>query len=132
MQSVVAILAIIVSILVVFLNYWKDIKTKQKTELYLRKQKFYEDLINMLNSVLYRENISHGKDLTKIYNLAYIFSSDEVIEKLNAFFNKAGGRDTAPAIEFKQIIGDILIASRKDLGIDTDLESSKSYKAPYA
>ena len=132
MQSAVAILAIIASIVIVFLNYWKETKTKQQTELYLRKQKFYEDLIKLLNSVLYREDITHGRDLTKIYNLAYIFSSDEVIEKLNAFFMKVGGRDTVPAIEFKEIIGDILIASRKDLGINTDLQSSKSYNAPYA
>lgn len=132
MQSVVAILAILVSIIVVFLNYWKETKTKQKTELYLRKQKFYEDLINMLNSVLYHEDISHGRDLTKLYNLAYIFSNDEVIEKLNAFFTKVGRRNTVPAIEVKDIIGDILIASRKDLGITTNLQSSKNYNAPYA
>ena len=131
MQSVVAILAIIASIIVVFLNYWKETKTKQKTELYLKKQKFYEDLINLLNSVLYREDSSHGRELTKLYNLAYIYSNDEVIEKLNAFFMKVEGRDTVPATEVKEIIGELLIASRKDLGITTNLQSGKNYNAPY-
>ena len=81
--NLIALIAITTSVVSVYLQYWKEIKTKEKGELYLKKQEYYEDLIQNLTESLFQDDITHGRNLIKLYHKAWLYSNDEVIRELN-------------------------------------------------
>ncbi|MBL7107438.1 MAG: hypothetical protein ISS77_07520 [Phycisphaerae bacterium] len=127
-QNTISLLAVI---LVVFLNYWREVRTKQESEKYLKKQKFYEELVDYLNKALFQEDCSQGRNWTKLYNKSFIFASDEVVTQLNCFFTKINGRSEFPHSELKDTYAKILLACRRDLGIGNKIVCVTSYQAPF-
>lgn len=129
-QNVIALLAVLASIVVVFLNYWREIRTKRESEIYLRKQKFYEDLINHFNRAFYQRDTSYGMNLVHLYNKSFIIASDDVIDQLNIYFDEFGGKKVVPTIDVKDRFAKLIIACRKDLGFSNKMIDD--YRAPFA
>ena len=99
----------------------------------MRKLKFYEELIDYINKALYQEDESMGRELVKLYNKSFIFSSDNVINDLNEFFDKVSSRDKVPHTELRNIYAKIFLDCRHDLGIKTKFSGDRlhDYKAPF-
>ena len=117
MSTILPALTILASILIVVLNYWREVTVRRDNEIYLRKTQYYEDLIDCLNKMVFAEDESRGRELTKLYNKSFIYASDEVIGYLNDFFQTLGGRPTFLIDEIKPIYSKLLLACREDLGL---------------
>ena len=128
MKEIIPYLSFIVAIVVVLLSYWKEITVKRESELFIKKQFFYERIINYFNAALSQRDPTHRKELSGIYNLSYIYCSDEVIIILNRFFDMMSKKDLFHVSEVRNILVDLLTALRKDLKINTSL-TKKDYKA---
>ena len=121
----VSILAIFGSLFAIYLNFVKE----KKSELFTKKRDFYEELIKEINLALFHEDKSCGRNISKMYNLSFIFANDKVIKILNEYCKKSnfGG-----SISFKTlfpIYNKLFRACRKDLGIPTKL-TEKDYIPP--
>ncbi|MEA1925735.1 MAG: hypothetical protein U9M90_00615 [Patescibacteria group bacterium] len=75
--------------------------------------------------------MSHGRDLTKLYNKSFIFASDEVVTQLNRFFDNVSGRDKVPHRAMKDAYAKILLACRQDLGLGSKIGEVADYQAPF-
>ena len=126
-SSIISILAILASFFAIYLNFIKE----KKNEIFIRKLKFYEELIDHFNMKFFQEDFSFGKNTTKLYNKSFIFVDDKVIKSLNEYYAICKNRNKVPNLKLKPWFAKFLTNCRKDLGFSKRI-NPKDYNAPFS
>jgi len=122
-------MALITSFVIVLLNYWREIRTKRESEIYLRKTKFYEELIECLNRIVFQEDPTNGRAFGKLYHKTFVYSDKRVIDSLNEFLGRFREKRTLPFKEYRDVFAKILFECRNDLGFKGIVEYKPHYKS---
>lgn len=127
-SNIVGVIAVLSSIIVVYLNYLTGLKTQKKNEIYLRKLNFYEEVIKELNDIVYGKDTSGGQNIIKLYHKSFLFANDTVVQIFSSLIEKMNGASSVKMEDFVKTLKFILVESRKDLDADTKI-SILDYRA---
>ncbi|RNA63586.1 hypothetical protein D1631_17520 [Chryseobacterium nematophagum] len=115
---------ILTAILSSYLTYFFAIKSKQKEAILKFKEEKYTNLIIALQGFVGSTASTEKKKIFfEEHYRSWLYSSDEVIKNINDLVISLEGGKTPDQMEGKKLIGNIILAMRKDLVGNTSLKN---------
>lgn len=114
------------------LTHYLAVRRERTSAMFIEKRKNYEKLLDAIKGFI-RGNPDEKQEFIYEMNRSWLYASDEVVRKTRRFLDlyvdhTSQGSHFVPAKQSDPIMGSILLAMRKDLGLKkTKLDSDEFY-----